>query len=444
MKKYFNAILLILVVGILSSCSVKANDNVLRISEPEELITIKVDTKGKDLPDSKDEGELPVVVRFESGKEKFKTDATIKVQGTSTSRWPKKNWRFNFYKNKNLENKVKLQIGDSVVSDKWIAKAEWVDPSMLRNAVSYQLWDSMVQSRNIEPKLEVEYGNLDKEINLQERAQGFPKTYPAKVILNGEHYGIAILMLGHEPENFNIDKNNPKHMYMEFDARFGEPKEPTWKKFKADGIGEWINGYYPKNENFSSEQISAIERLGEFINSDLDTFKNKFDNHLDKTNMIDMLLFLEMIYDHDAVSQDIEIVTYDLEKWYFLPWDKDTTFGMDWSGKGIREESYSELLFDYELEKGPYIPWFKTYQSFKDEVENRYYELRYEGIFSVENIITLVKNIEDKIDDQLWTMEKQRWEKEKRPSVNEATSEQLINWFENRLELLDSHFNYKE
>ena len=132
-------VIVVLSLIMLSSCSVKPKDGVLSISEPTGIVKINIDTLGEDVPSSKDDGELPVKVTFNGGKDKFTSDATIRVQGSSTARWPKKNWRFKFFEDESLDEKILLKIGDSVESDKWIAKAEWIDPSMLRNYVSYNL-----------------------------------------------------------------------------------------------------------------------------------------------------------------------------------------------------------------------------------------------------------------------------------------------------------------
>lgn len=464
--------LCILFIMLLSSCNIKdeglssnslednaviVHDNIIIFPEPNGLVEVKIDTMGANLPTTKEEGNLPVMLNFTSGGASLNTYGEIKVQGSSTALWPKKNWTLKFYSDEERSERLMLKIGDSVASEKWIAKAEWVDPTMLRNALSYRLWGEMVQSRAGFPQNEVDNAWLGQNnINdgMQTGAQGYPKSHPAQIKVNGEHYGISILLLGHEPRNFNINTDNPKHIYMEFDARGGNISESTdsttsdaeeiktWEKFSADGIGKWISGYHPKEKNFTDEQIRAIDELGEFINGTQSDFNKNFDKFLDKTNMIDMLLFLEMIYDYDAVAQDIEIVSYDLEKWYMLPWDKDTTFGMDWDQNGIIEESASSLLINYESEDPTQKPWYKTYHAFTSEVEARYAQLREGDIFTAHRLYEIAGDITSKIPNEMWQAERERWEEDNRPSLDETSTSQIISWFEKRLETLDEHFNY--
>lgn len=420
-------------------------DDVVIFSEPTSIIEVNIDTLGNELPTSKSAGDLPVILSLTIEGTTLKTFGEIKVQGSSTAYWPKKNWSLKFYADAKREEKLRLKIGDSIASDKWIAKAEWIDPTMLRNALSYNLWGSMVKSRKTFPKYEVDnawIGNNDMQKGLQTEAQGFPKAHPIHVKVNDEHYGLSMLLLGHDPLNFNIDKNNPKHIYMEFDARGGYTLVKTWEKFSAEGVGKWIDGYYPSNEDFTYEQLLAIDRLGKFINGSLDNFKANFSKYLDKTNMIDMLLFLEVIYDWDAVAQDIEMVTYDLEKWYMLPWDKDTTFGMYFDGSGIMEETENKLLINYEEEKLTQKPWYKTYHTFKPDIEQRYAELRNDDIFTVNNLSRLAEGIIKKIPTELWKIEKNKWKEYKRPSYDDTSTYQVISWFEERLKVLDKHFDY--
>jgi hypothetical protein len=435
----------ILSYGIESS-NIITQDNVILFPEPNGLIEVKIDTLGADLPTSKGEGDLPCVLTFTAGGASLKTYGEVKVQGSSTARWPKKNWALKFYADEERSERLLLKIGDSVASDKWIAKAEWVDPTMLRTGLSYSLWETMVKSRNDFPQYEVDNAWLGKDNmieGVQTGAQGFPKSHPIHIKVNDEHYGISILLLGHDPRNFNINENNTKHIYLEFDARGGYTSSKTWDKFSAEGIGKWIDGYYPENDDLNEEQKASIDALGDLINGSQGNFEEKFYKYLDKTNMIDMLLFMEAIYDNDSIAQDIEMVTYDLEKWYMLPWDKDTTFGMSWNESGVIKDSETKLLIDYKLESSDQKPWYKTYHAFTPEVEARYAQLRNEDIFSANGLYKMSGDITKKIPKEMWVAEKLRWEKDERPSLDETSTSQVIFWFEERLEMLDDHFNYR-
>lgn len=421
-------------------------DGVIKFLEPDSLVEIEIDTNGQELPSTKKEGTIPVTIKMKVNNEVIEKPGTIKVQGTSTEIWPKKNWSIKIYNDEERTKILKLKIGDSIATDEWIAKADWIDPTMLRNNLSYTIWGDMVKSRTTEPKYEVQNAISQKEIVADKKveAQGFPRVYTARIKINGEHYGITNLLLGHDPDNFNIDKDNPKHMYLEFDSRGGYTIVKTWEKFRANGIGEWINGYYPENKDMTKEQKESIDSLGKLINGSLENFKENFDKHLDKTNMIDTLIFIEAVGDWDGVSHDVEMVTYDLEKWYMLPWDKDTTFGMNWDESGIQKNSENTLLINYKKEDSTQKPWYKTYNAFTEEVEERYAELRNNNVLTTEHLREMIENVESKIPEQVWEEESTKWDSKGRPSIDETDSDQIESWFKAKLETLDKHFKYNK
>ena len=323
-------------------------------------------------------------------------------------------------------------------TDSWIAKAEWIDPTQSRNLLSFSLWEEMEASRN--SGSEVSHSTTANNPG----ALGFPQTNISRVTMDGKHYGISTLTLGHDPDNFNIDPYNTSNIYMEFDARGGYTLEKTWTKLGSDGIGTWIDNYLSSTDLFTDEQKSAIDELSSVINGSQEDFEAQFDKHFDKGNMIDMLLMIEVLYDWDGRAQDLQVVSYDLDKWFFLPWDKDTTFGMHSTGRLLDPAVETKLLMDYENEDTEEKPWFKTYQAFRPEVEARYAQLRDSGIFSVENLQQKSANLHATVPIDVWSAEANRWNSLGRPSSDVVSTEQILTWFEARLGMLDLHFGYAD
>lgn len=418
------------------------------------LTEFNIDTlSNNELPKTKEDSPLKTKLVIKSNNKEVELFATIKVQGSSTARWDKKNWTLNLYKDELYDEEIKLKVGDSIISDKWILKAEWIDPTMVRNIISYNLWNDIINARD-DNFLEVNESNIQNK-----GAVGHPKVDPSILNINNNHYGLMTLTLGHDPDNFNIDYNNRKHMYFEFDGRKGNVRPKTWKKFNKEGIGLHIEGYYPNEKDYTKEQIKAIDKFGEFINSDYKSFKKHFDNHLDKRNIIDMLLYIEFLFDWDGVAQDLEIITYDLNKFYFLPWDKDTTFGLNYNETGLFEDIDQKLVLSYDIDVNDidkeyvydeyseledtesFILWYKTYHAHKKEVEKRYKDLRNKDIFSVNNIRKLANEVYVHYTEDRFELEHNTWPQ--KPSIDELDLDQIITWTEARLKMLDKHFNYK-
>lgn len=403
------------------------------------MIGIHINTAGRSLPSLKSDGTLPVLVTLVSGSKEVNAYGTIRVQGTSTAWWPKKNWSLKLFSNATRTKGIPLKVGDSVPSTEWIAKAEWIDPSQMRNQLSYRLWEDMTLSRSGKPMREVENSNATHNLG----AVGYPRTHMSRVVINGKHYGLSTLTLGHDPKNFNIDRANSNHFYFEFDARFGRSLTREWDKFAGWGVDQHFENYLTSNGKFTSAQVQKIDRLGKLFNGTQANFKNRFNDYLDRQNMIDMLLFIEVLYDWDGMAQDLEFVSYDGQKWYILPWDKDTTFGMYWDGSGIQAGSERKLAVNYKKEDVTQKPWYKTYHSFKPQVEARYAQLRREGVFTSANLNSHIAELNAAVPASVWTAERQRWASSGRLSSAGADSKQISSWFGKRLTFLDSHFNYK-
>lgn len=136
--------------------SLSPKSGVAALPEPKGLLEIGVDTLGQALPSSKSEGALPVCMNISVDGKSVGAYGTIAVQGSSTAGWPKKNWSLKLYSDKARKQKILLKVGNSIASDTWVAKAEWIDPTQLRNPLSYRLWGQMTSARSTSPKLEVQ------------------------------------------------------------------------------------------------------------------------------------------------------------------------------------------------------------------------------------------------------------------------------------------------
>lgn len=409
------------------------------LPEPTVAVSIAIDTLGQPLPSTKGEGALPVEIVLGADGVAERVYATIKVQGSSTAKWPKKNWNLRFFADEARTIKRPLKVGDSVASTTWIAKAEWIDPSQMRNPLSYRLWEDMTVSRDTFPQREVDQSNYQVE-----GAIGYPNTYIGQVTANGEHYGIATLTMGRDPQNYNIEPGNPDHSFFEFDGRGGQPPVKDWVKYASWGVNLHFESYLTSDGTLTAAELERIDELGQILNGPIEDFADQFDTHLDKNNMIDMLLFIEMIDDWDGVAQDLHMVSYDGTKWFMLPWDKDTTFGLAATKEGVLEGSEYRIVIDKEEEQASQKPWFKTYHTFLPDVEARYAYLRDSGVFSIENVQNHLSDLRSRIPEESWAAERSKWDPLGRTSAEEAGATQLLSWFEIRLQTLDAHFNYNQ
>ena len=72
--------------------------------------------------------ERKILLKYKSDEVKFEKYTKIKVQGSSSLVYDKKNYTINFYENDSFENKSKVDIGKGWgKQSKYNLKANWID-----------------------------------------------------------------------------------------------------------------------------------------------------------------------------------------------------------------------------------------------------------------------------------------------------------------------------
>ena len=76
----------------------------------------------------------------------------------------------------------------------------------------------------------------------------------------------------------------------------------------------------------------------------------------------------------------------------------------------------------------------------QNAVNSRYAELRNNNIFTVQNIARLIREIQTMFPYDLFAMEWNKWPSI--PSMGVTSASQIIEWVADRLDFLDSKYNY--
>lgn len=150
------------------------------ILEPQENDIPIVNITG-DLPTAKSQGEYNVRISYKSLTDKFDDYGTVKVQGDSSTSYPKKNFTVKLFSNSGRTIKDKRQFRDwDKPRNKFVLKANWIDHSHARNIVNARLWSQIMKSRS-------DFGSLPSELTSGNLAiDGFP----VKVYNNGVYMGL--------------------------------------------------------------------------------------------------------------------------------------------------------------------------------------------------------------------------------------------------------------
>ena len=149
---------------------------------------------------SKDK-KVKVGVKYTSEDNNFECDATLKVQGASSSYYPKKNFTIQlFEKETDYDEKFKVRMADKWGKEsKYCLKANWIDFSHARNIVSAKLYGQVSKSRNIADEFNqlVNGGAID----------GFPVV----IYLNGNFHGLYTWNIPKDKWMTNMDDDLDEH-----------------------------------------------------------------------------------------------------------------------------------------------------------------------------------------------------------------------------------------
>lgn len=385
---------------------------------------------------------LPVIKDEPSRKGQLKIDidgevmncyVMISVQGATSAAYPKKNLSLEFYPDNTFDKTVSLKIGDMLPHDELVFKANWIDSTHVRNTMSYNLWDKVEETRKGWPKRDIDntYVGTIGAAAVDDGATGHPTGYPCILYVDGSFYGIGDFMCGKKRSNYRIAKNSPKQILLGFDGAVNIPALP------ADGTYEMKA---PSKPNADTEE--ALNLWRSFAQSPQADFTANRDVHLDKNNIVDFYVFLCFICAPDCTQKNTQFLTWDGVKWYFMPYDLDTTFGLRWDGKEI---SYAPTLnlFDNGLVMSVNRTfWNKVLNAYRTEINVRYKELRDLGVFSVEMVYDLARDLQSKYTAEMFAAEYAKWPNV--PSLQLTSLDQILNWTKDRIDYLDGFFSYTE
>ena len=268
------------------------------------------------------------------------TLAKVKVQGSSSQAYPKKNYTLTF------ERGVDFGWG---AQKKYVVKANWVDFSHVRNVVCARLWGDVRRTRIASNGLVTDQrGNyiIDQSGNriLTEADPmlsaglnyGAIDGFPIAVVINDIYWGLYSLTI-------------PKDAWM---AKMGHGKYeaivsadthslPTFFKAPAkvdtDGKLKGIDFSveYCKDERNQAWIAESLNRMIRSVMSSTGTsYADTCGAYIDIDSAVDYMIFNCLINNTDGLGKNYLLDTFDGKKWYFAAYDMDGVLGSAWHGKG--------------------------------------------------------------------------------------------------------------
>lgn len=397
-------------------------DHVYTFPAPKAIAVIDIKTTRNPLPASKEDGKFDGEVTFSIDGESAKMFAKMEVQGQSSAGFPKKNWSFDLYDDQALTTSALIKIGKIRAHDSVNFKANYVDHLHVRQMFNLELWQEIQNSRKGYPKQDIDnyyVGKTGKDA-VPTGALAAPYMYPAVCNINGEFYGVGCIHYAKKRGNYNIAKNKPKEILIDFAGITAiDDMNPSIIEIKA-----------PSSP--TADTLAAIQRWREFAQSSSDNIKTNISSYGSKQNLIDYYCFVDFICGADIVFKNLMMYSWDAKIWRIGVYDVDMTYGLDADGTVTR------FTPDYDaFQANPF--WARIREAFKTEIEARYAELRKSGLFSVDHVYLQMSHLLSFYPTEILSAEYSKWNP---PSLSTTTFAALIEWVKQRLVFLDAKHNY--
>ncbi len=322
-----------------------------------------------------------ISVSFRDGDMTFEGFAELKVQGTSSLRYEKKNYTITFFKDENHTEKMEVDVGWGA-QNKYCLKANWIDKTHARNIVTAHLVTEVQRKYNV--------------------LEGTPRNgaidgFPIEIYNNDKFLGLYTFNIPKDEWLFNMDGDNENHIVIcgegweDANLFLAEPNFEDWEL----EVGEE-----------SPETLEKVKRLFDFVmNSTDEEFKSSFGEYINLDAALNYFVLTEYAFLKDNRAKNMLIATYDGELWYPSLYDLDSCWGSRPSGEELWKYDVEEM---YTTRNNLFA---RMEKNFGKELAERYFELR-ETVLKKEHILDEFNLFRNEIPKLTFIKEKIRWGKD--------------------------------
>lgn len=346
----------------------------------------------------------------------FRKPVILNAQGSSSMGYYVKNMAID------INDGSEIKFGDFPTQDSFHLKKYYIDIFRGQCIVGYWLMEQVYKSRPIGQQYPYEYTNLnestidssgDVKKDFFNGAKCHPDGFPIIIIwVNSEtgeetNMGIYTWNLKKSKEVYNCEKKKPENIILDgslnINTIFGG--KVNWSAFEIRNPKSLIDIEGNKYDGDNPKELSETDPLSKKVKDYILRLSSKCHEINSATEeqrkalmeeiflippTIDYFLVSQIIYNFDGFDKNWIYLTLNGLKWCPTLYDVDSIFGQYWNGTFVIRGSDSEkILYNY--------PIHYLLTSFKSEVESRYSELRKKGIFTVENITSLLEKWEQQV-----------------------------------------------
>ena len=339
----------------------------------------------------------------------FRKPVILNAQGSSSMNFYVKNMAID------INDGSEIKFGDFPTQDSFHLKKYYIDAFRGQCIVGYWLMEQVYKSRPTGQQYPYEYsysnesttdGIGDVKKDFFTGAKCHPDGFPINITwINPQNdketdMGIYAWNLKKSKEVYYADKKKAENIILDgeiaSDTLFGGTIK--WDYFEIrnpksliDIEGNKYDGDHPKElsdtDPFSKKVKDFLVNFSK-CQSELSSQKTKttFEKYFIVDPFIDYVLLTDIIFNSDGLRKNWIWVTYNGLQFTPTAYDLDSIFGSHWLGLYVNKESatYTNLYTRF-------FPCNILYELYKEQIELRYKELRDLNIFSVTNIINLLK-----------------------------------------------------
>lgn len=394
--------------------------------------------------------------------------AAFKYRGTSSSNYPKRSYAIKLRDENG--NSVDRKLLGYRSDNNWILDAMYIDLACMRNRVATDLWNAFeckpyyadrekkvrtgTRGKFVEVILNGEWWGLYCMTEKMDRKQlKLKKFVPAAQSATGEDEVHGVLykakqwsyevFMGHESNDDNDNKQviYPHKKVSDYKNILGQE---TWCEYEFK---------YPDYEDEAVEWRPLHDAANMVATSfilNIDSVKSRFDYPM----LRDYYLFIDLLLATDNHGKNLFWYAYDIQgpegdKLSLAPWDLDGTFGQDWDGLTTNTK---DVMLDFdtyikEREHGQFAIFdlIKSRPEWKQDLKDRYAELRIKGVISGDSIANRFANyaslfeasLADQREQNMWSKEYHSRHKDIQGGATYAES-----WIRRRVNWLDQKYGF--
>lgn len=336
----------------------------------------------------------------------FRKPVILNAQGSSSMAYYVKNMAID------IADGSEIKFGDFPTQDSFHLKKYYIDAFRGQCVVGYWLMEQVYKSRPIGQQYPYEYsysndsttnsfGNVKKDFFTGSKCHpdGFPIiiTWIDTNTQKETWMGIYAWNLKKSKEVYNVDKKDGNQIILDGtidrDTLFGGTV--NWSAFEIrnpksliDINGKKYDGDNPKelseSDPLSKKVKDNILRLSNFVSDITQNYNLKtFEKYFIVPSFIDYYLVSQVLYHLDGFRKNWIWGTWDGQHWTPTLYDVDSIFGSFWNGTHVVKGSDTSVVVGGSC--------LELTEICKSQIKERYSVLRKAGIFTSENITSLLK-----------------------------------------------------